>query len=122
VRNDHPAGRSLPFQFVKALDHVLVREAVEAVADDAGFGEPPWNSVGPGNRGHAMVKSGIEAGHLRELGVRPGHAADARDRLRHVLRIDRHQSLERPQKLGRHPSRLPVAAAPVYDAVRHHIG
>ena len=94
---------------------VLVGQAVEAVAADALVVEPARQGEPVGELGMAAVESGIEAGHLRQVGLDRGDRADAGEIVRLMQWRQRTQRLQ----LGEH-SRIDANRRGVVDPAMHH--
>jgi hypothetical protein len=89
MRDEDAAVGLLRIRSAQLLHDVLTRKTVETVAEDARLGKPAWQRVQPGDSGHPAVKRRVEAGHLRHGGVGSGCGFYRRERLGHVLRVDR---------------------------------
>src|SRR3712207_8577429 len=68
--------RSLGFETAQLFHYVLVREAVETVADDTPLRKPAWKRVEPGDTRHPAVERSVEASYLRDRWVRPTHRSE----------------------------------------------
>ena len=90
---------------------------MEAVALDAGRGVRAWQRDGPGDRWLGGVERGVEARHLRQIGIARGQGADRHQVDGLVQRRQRHQALERREHLVGDPHGLGEPLAAVDDPV-----
>jgi hypothetical protein len=88
---------------------------VETVAADAVVVEPARQSVPVGELRMAAVKRGIEARHLREIGLSRGDRADASEIVRLMQRRQRTERLELGDRRGTDAHRRREL-----DAAMHH--
>jgi hypothetical protein len=65
----------------------------------------------------SAVKGGVEARHLRQIGIEPHRHFDRREIVRLVQRRKRHQSLQLRQQFRRDPGRPGMMQAAVDDTV-----
>ena len=98
--DDAPVGHPSVYP-VQLLHYILVRQAVEAVADDAFLREMPRECVEPGDAGHPAVERGVESRYLRH--PRPQCLPDGADRCHGgavVERCELHELLDGHLNLG----------------------
>ena len=117
MRDDHAALRK-PGRFARELPgDPFEGQAVEAIAPDPGFRDRPRQRELLRNPRHRVMKSGVEAGDLRDARAGLPHRADRREIVRQMDRIERDHGFERREQRGVQPLGYDVICAAVDDAV-----
>ena len=62
---------------------------MEAIAPDPGGLEPPGDRHDPGHAGHVVMKRGVEARNLGQVGIAVSECLDQVDLARQVIRVVR---------------------------------
>ena len=113
VRQDDTAPGFLragdPGQF---LHQIRIRQAMEAIAPDPGGLEPPGDRHDLGDAGHVVMKCGVEARNLGQVGITVSERLDQLDLARQVIRVVRADLAQFLDQLGRDAFGLMVATPP----------
>ena len=111
----HATGGDLRRDLGQHARDVLIRQAVEAVTTDALVVEPPRQREPVGELRMTAVERGVEAGHLRQVGLDRGDRADAGEIVRLMQRRERTERLQ----LGEH-RRTDAHRRHEVDTAMHH--
>ena len=98
--DDQARSGDLGRRLVQAAHDVVVRQAVEAVAANAGVAELARQGEGLRDVRLAAMERRVEAGDLRKMRRRGGDRLDRRKVVRLVQRRQRHQAGELGQNVG----------------------
>jgi hypothetical protein len=117
MRHDDAPLRPLRRDLGQLAGDELVGQAVEAVAPD----DVPRHRVRQRDqlrqRGHVVMKPGVEAGHLRQGRARGENRTDRRQVHRHVQRVERGERFKLRQQARRYQLGSCVIGPTMHDAV-----
>ena len=117
MRHDGAAGGGAHIDRGQQVRDVFIRQAVKAVAAQAGLGQAPGQCKCLSQRRLPGMECGIEAGHLGQFGRARRDRPDSSEIVRLVQRRERHQARERIEHRGVHPHRRGKLNPPVDHAM-----